>query len=352
MNMDEKKYALLIIDMQNDFVLPGAPACVAEAAATIPILKRLLDHFRTRRLPVFHIVREYRADGSDIEITRLEGFVQGQRYAAPGTPGCEIVDDLTPIDGEYRVVKNRFSAFMNTELDFMLRRLAATHLVVCGTQYPNCIRATIFDAVAYGYPVINITDATSAQTHAIADSNILDLRNIGVECVLCDEFLSQPNWLENEFTSSGRPDGIVIREGFHAMDFERVRAWLAATYWSPGIAQETVERAARNSALVIGAFAASGVQVGYGRVVSDCTRFAYLADIIVDESRRGMGIGRAMVRFALNHPEMTSVRKWTLATRDAHGVYAPLGFGPITEFENKPESWMIRRLDETCVQDG
>ena len=53
---------------------------------------------------------------------------------------------------------------MNTELDFMIRRVGATHLVVCGTQYPYCIRTTIFDALSYGYPVINITDATSAKT--------------------------------------------------------------------------------------------------------------------------------------------------------------------------------------------
>jgi len=79
---------------------------------------------------------------------------------------------------------------MQTELDFILRRLGVTHLVVCGAQYPNCIRTTIFDAVAYGYRVINIIDATSAQTQEIAEANILDIRNIGVECLMLDEFLS------------------------------------------------------------------------------------------------------------------------------------------------------------------
>jgi nicotinamidase-related amidase len=78
---------------------------------------------------------------------------------------------------------------MNTELDFMLRRIGATHLVVCGTQYPNCIRATIFDAVCHGYHVINIIDATSAQTPDIAQANIVDIRNIGVDCIFLDEFV-------------------------------------------------------------------------------------------------------------------------------------------------------------------
>jgi len=189
--MNPEKFALMIIDMQNDFVLPGAPACVAGAYATIPCIRKMLDVFRANRWAVFHVVREYRADGSDIEITRLPGFLNNKRYIVPGTEGCKIVDDLTPIEGEYRIVKNRFSGFMNTELDFMLRRVGATRLVVCGTQYPNCIRATIFDAISYGYPVINITDATSAQTPQIADANIIDLKNIGVECISSDEFLKR-----------------------------------------------------------------------------------------------------------------------------------------------------------------
>ncbi|MDD2320849.1 MAG: cysteine hydrolase [Geobacteraceae bacterium] len=188
--MPDRKYALIIVDMQNDIVLPGAPACVAGAFSTVPRIRRLLDHFRADGFPVFHVVREYRADGSDVEITRLESFLSNRRYVIPGTKGCEIVEELKPLPGEHRIVKQRFSAFMNTELDFMLRRLGTTHLVVCGTQYPNCIRTTIFDAVAYGYHVINITDATSAQSSGIAAANILDIRNIGVKCVTTDEFLA------------------------------------------------------------------------------------------------------------------------------------------------------------------
>ncbi len=187
--MNEQKYALIIIDMQNDFVLPGAPACVAGAVATIPTIKRLLDFCRSRQFPVFHVVREYRADGTDVETFRLYGFLHHKRYCICATKGCEIVDELKPLQGEYRVVKNRFSGFMNTSLDLMLRRLEATHLIICGTQYPNCIRATIFDAVCYDYRVINIIDATSAQSPDIAMANIIDIKNIGVDCLLLDEFL-------------------------------------------------------------------------------------------------------------------------------------------------------------------
>ncbi|OPZ87616.1 MAG: N-carbamoylsarcosine amidase [bacterium ADurb.Bin429] len=188
--MSAPKQALIIIDMQNDFVLHGAPACVAGAAATVSVIRRLLDDFRSRKQPIFHVVREYRADGSDIELPRLDGFLHHQPFVVPGTPGCEIVAELTPLPGEYRLVKNRFSAFMLTELDLMLRRLGITDLVVCGTQYPNCVRATIFDAVALGYRVTNITDATSAQSPEIAAANIRDIENIGVACIALDAYLT------------------------------------------------------------------------------------------------------------------------------------------------------------------
>ncbi len=127
------------------------------------------------------------------------------------------------------------------------------------------------------------------------------------------------------------------------MDFARVHAWLAATYWTPGIARERVERGASNSALVIGAFDPDGAQIGFARVVSDKTRFACLCDVVVDETYRGRGVGRAMVKYALEHPEFAAVNTWTLATRDAHTVYAPLGFLPVTDPVSRPADWMVLR---------
>lgn len=134
-----------------------------------------------------------------------------------------------------------------------------------------------------------------------------------------------------------------IGEGVDVMDSTRVHAWLTASYWVPGITRETVEREARNSALVIGAFAADGPQIGYARVISDKSRMAYLADVVVEEAHRGRGVARAMVQYAIDHPELAAVSTWTLATRDAHGVYAPLGFRPITDPQSMPERWMVRR---------
>lgn len=122
-----------------------------------------------------------------------------------------------------------------------------------------------------------------------------------------------------------RFDQLEVDDDVARIDFAAVHAWLAGSYWSPGVERERVEQAARFSALVVGAYFA-GKQVGYVRVVSDRTTFAWIADVFVDPAHRGRGIARAMVRFALEHPNLQGLRRWMLATRDAHGVYAAAGF--------------------------
>jgi GNAT superfamily N-acetyltransferase len=130
-------------------------------------------------------------------------------------------------------------------------------------------------------------------------------------------------------------DDYEIDDRRDRIDFERVHSWLTTTYWSPGIARERVERAANGSSLVIGVYRGKE-QVGYARVISDRTTFGYLADVFVDEAHRGRGIARAMVRFALDSPDHQGLRRWLLATADAHAVYAGVGFVPLP----MPERWM------------
>ena len=136
-----------------------------------------------------------------------------------------------------------------------------------------------------------------------------------------------------------------IRSDLSRIEWDKVHAWLASSYWSPGISLERVQRGARNSALVLGAYtrpalsspATQVAQVGYLRVVSDKSRFAYLCDVWVGDACRGQGIARGMVQHALNHPDFATCN-WLLATADAHGVYARLGFVPLTN----PERFMSK----------
>jgi len=177
-----KKPALLIIDMQNDFALEGAPLAVRQATQVIPKIQDVLSFFRAKRLPIFHIIRVHRRDGSDVEITRQDLFKKTP-FAVEGTHGAQIVDALTPHPGEYVIPKVRMSAFIGTELDLMLRNIGATDLVITGIQTPNCIRTTVFDALAYNYPVILVRDAVGAQTDEIHEANLLDMTNIGTRIV-------------------------------------------------------------------------------------------------------------------------------------------------------------------------
>lgn len=118
--------------------------------------------------------------------------------------------------------------------------------------------------------------------------------------------------------------------------FDRIHAWLTASYWSPGIARDIVERAAAGSHC-LGAYAGD-VQVGYARMISDRATFGWIADVWVDEARRGQGLGRRMVSWFLDHPDYADLRRVALVTGDAHGVYAPLGFhAPL-----RPERYMER----------
>jgi GNAT superfamily N-acetyltransferase len=136
---------------------------------------------------------------------------------------------------------------------------------------------------------------------------------------------------------TGKHGAYELNDDLDRVDFERVHAWLATSYWTPGIARERVERAANNSTRVISAYL-DGIQVAYMRVISDKTTFGWVCDVWVDEEHRGKGLAKAMVRWAIEHPDYVGLRRWILATKDAHSVYAECGFEPLPE----PQRWMIK----------
>jgi GNAT superfamily N-acetyltransferase len=127
----------------------------------------------------------------------------------------------------------------------------------------------------------------------------------------------------------------VLKSGFSEMNFCQVTCMLKNSRWVTGIKEDEVIKGAQNSALVVGAFTPEG-QVGYARVISDKTRFAYILDVYVDENHRRKGIAQNMIKCILNHPELKDVYQWALKTQDAHGVYRKVGFHQLL----KPEVWM------------
>lgn len=111
-------------------------------------------------------------------------------------------------------------------------------------------------------------------------------------------------------------------------DVDVIHRVLTTTYWSPGIPRETVARACENSICVI-ARVDAGALIGFARVVTDKATFAWLCDVIVLPGRQGRGLGRQLVQTLQQHEELQGLRRWLLGTKDAHGVYAPLGFTPV-----------------------
>ncbi|CAI0423212.1 unnamed protein product [Linum tenue] len=136
-------------------------------------------HFSTLWIQV---VREHDPLGRDVEVFRRHLYSKGKvGPTSKGSAGAELVDGLVMKEGDYKVVKTRFSAFFATHLHSFLKTEGIQDLVVIGVQTPNCIRQTVFDAVALDYPSVSvILDATAAATPDIHQANVFDMKNIGV----------------------------------------------------------------------------------------------------------------------------------------------------------------------------
>jgi GNAT superfamily N-acetyltransferase len=127
-------------------------------------------------------------------------------------------------------------------------------------------------------------------------------------------------------------------EGGYELDDDRervdagvVHAYLSReSYWAKGRSREEVERLVAEATRVVGLYAPDGSQAGFCRVVSDGAVFAYLADVFVLEPHRGRGLGLDLVREAVDGGGLAGLR-WLLGTEDAEGLYARLGFGPVSE---------------------
>jgi GNAT superfamily N-acetyltransferase len=113
------------------------------------------------------------------------------------------------------------------------------------------------------------------------------------------------------------------------LDVSAIHAFLERSYWAAGIPRHVVERSLAHS-LCFGAYHGAE-QVGLARVVTDRATFAYLCDVYVLEAHRGHGLGRQLVAQALAHPDLHGVRGILLATNDAHGLYAKLGFSALDD---------------------
>ena len=185
--------ALIMIDMQKGFLDPASPCHIAGAAATGPACAKVIRHCRENAIPVFFVTRRYRSDGSDVEHTRFAAWLSGGK---PVSPDCDDAigmadpEEFGTDPGDYRIFKPRFSAFFQTELDGMLRRLGVRTVVLAGTTTPNCIRTSCYDAISLEYNVAVLTDCTSSATEEIQQSNLRDMANIGAQLISGEDWMA------------------------------------------------------------------------------------------------------------------------------------------------------------------
>jgi GNAT superfamily N-acetyltransferase len=125
-------------------------------------------------------------------------------------------------------------------------------------------------------------------------------------------------------------DGYTISNDPTRLDVDAIHAYLTTSYWAKGIPRGTVARSLLHS-MGFGLYAPDGAQVGFARVISDWTTFAYFCDVYVLEAHRGHGLGVWLMETVLAYPELQGIRRLSLTTRDAHGLYEKFGFAR-TEF--------------------
>jgi nicotinamidase-related amidase len=207
---ERERVALITVDAQRDFVLPGSPATVGGAMSTVPAMHRLTDAFRAIGAPIVHTLRLYRCNGSNVDLCHRAAIEAGQRIVMPGTSGAELIDELKPsvgqrlepellLDGklqeighrEWLCYKSRLSAFFQTPLEDHLKSLGITTIVICGTDFPTSPRSTVYAASNRDFRIVLATDAISGAT----DAGLDELAQIGVYLMSSEQLL---NWLKRD----------------------------------------------------------------------------------------------------------------------------------------------------------
>jgi nicotinamidase-related amidase len=191
---DLRSAALVTIDTQRD-TLDGQPFEIPGTTAILPNMAALLRAWREARLPIVHVVRIHLRDGSNVDPCRREQIEQGAPLLIEGSPGCEIAETLLPVPGlrldtdlllaggiqtmglhEVVLYKPRWGAFYGTPLEGHLRALGVGTLLFTGCNFPNCPRASIYEASERDFRIVLIEDAVSGLYDRAKD----ELRNIGV----------------------------------------------------------------------------------------------------------------------------------------------------------------------------
>ena len=205
---DWQNGALITIDTQNDFTLPNAPFQIAGTFEIVPKMTQVIHAFRFARRPIIHVIRIYNPDGSNVDLCRRIAVAElGKKLVIAGTQGAELVEKLKPSPSsstdeislgtelllkgklqqvaskEWIMYKPRWGAFYSTPLEKHLRNLHTNTVVICGCNFPNCPRTTVYEASERDFRVVLIKDATSN----VYERGLQELDKIGVELITSND---------------------------------------------------------------------------------------------------------------------------------------------------------------------
>jgi inosine/xanthosine triphosphatase len=191
---------------------------------------------------------------------------------------------------------------------------------------------------AIGILTGNVVDRTSLYEQAVILA-LVPFNNPGLYPVLQAELQGDIRYPEL-FNNCQDPTYSISSDPNH-LQIEVIHDFLAnCAYWSKGVPRRVVERAIKHS-LCFGVYSGAS-QVGFARVITDRATYAYLADVFILKEHRGRGLSKQLLEAILRHPDLQGLRRWSLATRDAHELYAHFGFQPLAA----PERWMELKLPD------
>lgn len=175
--------ALLVVDMQRDFLEAGAPLPADGGLAVVPRINHLIGLARGAGLPVIFTHEVHRADGSDYGI-ELE---YDPRHCEEGTPGADLLPALDAAPGDRHIYKRRYDAFLGTDLDFLLRGLGVRNLYVCGVDTDICVLGSVVSARNLDYRVAVVADCCAGSSAEAHDAALVCLGTVFGHIVTTDE---------------------------------------------------------------------------------------------------------------------------------------------------------------------
>ena len=219
---DISRSALIVVDMQNDFLHPdGAFSHLARAhpesaidmpflASTIPNAKKLVDAFRNSGRPVVYVAHVLKPDFSDAAFPYWRGTaLKSTSFLAEGSWGARIVDELGPRKEEHLVIKKGFGGFANTPLDTILRNLGVTTCVVCGVTTCVCVSTTVRGGVEHNYRQIVVSDAVAEVSREQHEAELRTMARVFGDVKTSDEVVAMLEFLEPQARPTGKRSAVL-----------------------------------------------------------------------------------------------------------------------------------------------